>query len=981
MDWNKILKRIDENRWMIEKSYKPGMRVDGIIYANDALMKLLEKEEAVQQVANVAFLPGIVKYSLAMPDIHWGYGFPIGGVAAMREADGVISPGGIGYDINCLSGDSQVLHSLGYSLPIKDFGKIYLNERIRCFDFKGENLEDTSIVYFLKRFSKSKVYKITTSTGLTLTATEDHPFYTKDGMVPVGKINKGQDVAVYPFKGVPFEKPSDEVVVDEDKIKKAQILNQLKRRNLLPLKYDSDKLPYLIKIMGYVFGDGNIHFTKKKGKGITSFYGKPEDLEEIRNDIASIGYKPSRVYSRGRSHKLKTLYADYEFNTVETSFSVRSSSFAVLLAVLGAPVGNKAEQNYNIPEFLFNAPLWQKRLFLASFFGALLSTPKTMKGHGYNFYCNILSLNKKEKYAKSGREFLSKIASLLKEFDVNINKVSQRFGYVNKNKIKSYCLRLIISAKPEDLINLYSKIGFEYNKRRRFFANAAVQFLKIKQLIIEEREEIALKACQLKEKTGVGARSIYEQVNSPWVNLRFIERSIYEGRKTSSRISCDFISFDKFIKDYTEGLGQAGMVWDKIISKEEIKFNDYVYDFTVKHKHHNFIANNFVVSNCGVRLLRTNLKRDELKEKLKPLIDQIFNDVPCGVGREGRVPVKNPQELKKVLKEGANWAVQHGYGLAEDLICTESGGCMGEADPDKVSQEAVKRGINQLGTLGAGNHFLEVQEVSEIYDEKTACAFGIFKGQITILIHCGSRGLGHQVCTDYLRVMGRSVGKYGISLPDRQLACAPIKSPEGKDYFSAMCASANFAWTNRQCIVHFVREAFEKVFKTSHESLGIEQVYDVAHNIAKFERHEVDGKNQIVCVHRKGATRAYPAGFAELPDKYRQTGQPVLVPGDMGRCSFLLVGTQGALQQSFASTCHGAGRVMSRHDAKKIIRGRDLESQLAQKGIYVRTASYSTLAEEAPDAYKNVVDVVEVCHNAGISKKVAKMKPLGVVKG
>lgn len=384
--------------------------------------------------------------------------------------------------------------------------------------------------------------------------------------------------------------------------------------------------------------------------------------------------------------------------------------------------------------------------------------------------------------------------------------------------------------------------------------------------------------------------------------------------------------------------------------------------------------------NCGVRLLRTNLKFEDVKEKIKQLTDNIFINIPSGVGKKGLIKL-NKKDLHNVLKKGALWSVENGFGEAADIEFTESSGVMDEAEPSNVSQNSLNRGADQLGTLGSGNHFIEIQVVSDIYDEITAREFGIYKGQLTILIHTGSRGLGHQVCTDYLSLFNRAVIKYAIEIPDRQLACAPINSSEGNDYFSAMASAANFAWANRQVISHYLREAFEKVFKTSYSELGMSLVYDVSHNIAKFETHMISNKKEILCVHRKGATRAFPRGHIELPDRYKNTGQPVLVPGDMGRCSYLMVGAENSLQETFGSSCHGAGRQMSRSQAKKKINGRELEKELNDKGIYIRTESYSGLSEEAPEAYKNVIDIVQVCHNANISRKVAKMKPLGVIKG
>jgi tRNA-splicing ligase RtcB len=316
------------------------------------------------------------------------------------------------------------------------------------------------------------------------------------------------------------------------------------------------------------------------------------------------------------------------------------------------------------------------------------------------------------------------------------------------------------------------------------------------------------------------------------------------------------------------------------------------------------------------------------------------------------------------------------------LDVTEEGGCLTGADPGKISDKAIKRGMPQAGTLGSGNHFLEIQVVKEIFDSHIASIMGITEiGQILVLIHTGSRGFGHQVCTDHLRVMEGAVSKYGIKLPDRQLACAPIKSPEGQDYLAAMACAANYAWANRQCIAHWVRESFSKVLGKSPENLGMKQIYDVAHNIAKIEEHTIDGRKVKVCVHRKGATRAFPAGHKDIPRRYEEIGQPVLVPGDMGRCSFIAVGTEKAMKESFGSTCHGAGRVLSRGAAKRSIRGADVIRELESRGIIVKTESVSALAEEASQAYKDVTEVIDVVHQAGISRKVAMAIPMGVIKG
>jgi tRNA-splicing ligase RtcB len=385
--------------------------------------------------------------------------------------------------------------------------------------------------------------------------------------------------------------------------------------------------------------------------------------------------------------------------------------------------------------------------------------------------------------------------------------------------------------------------------------------------------------------------------------------------------------------------------------------------------------------NCGTRLIRTDLTEEEVRPKLRELVNQIFRDVPSGVGSEGliRVAIK---EMDQVLIKGARWAVENGYGWPEDLETIEGGGALPGANPEKVSRRAKERGAPQLGTLGSGNHFLEIQVIDHIYDPEKAAVMGIYQeGQVVVFVHCGSRGLGHQTCEDYLEVMEESIKRYNIHLPDRQLACAPIRSQEGQDYLGAMTAAANFAFCNRQLITHWVREAFARVLGRSPRDMGMQLVYDVAHNIAKVERHRVDGKEMTLCVHRKGATRAFPPGHPDVPAKYREIGQPVLVPGDMGRYSFLLVGTHKAMAETWGSTCHGAGRVQSRAAAKRMLRGVDIARKLEERGIIVRAQNRALLAEEASEAYKDVADVVEVLHEAGISLKVARMRPIGVVKG
>jgi len=381
--------------------------------------------------------------------------------------------------------------------------------------------------------------------------------------------------------------------------------------------------------------------------------------------------------------------------------------------------------------------------------------------------------------------------------------------------------------------------------------------------------------------------------------------------------------------------------------------------------------------NCGVRLLRTSLSEADVRARLRDLVNQVFRDVPCGTGGEGPLRIDQKQ-LEAVLVQGAQWMVENGYGDQRDAELCEENGKLEGADPGKVSQKAKQRGRPQLGTLGSGNHFLEVQYVEQIHDAEAARAMGLELGQAVVLVHCGSRGLGHQVCTDYLAEMGAAMKRYNITLPDRQLACVPIQSPEGQAYLAAMRASANFAWANRQAILHFLRGSFRRIFGAD---TGLSLIYDVCHNIAKRERHEVEGKKRDVLVHRKGATRAFPPGHREVPAIYRHIGQPVLIPGSMGTASWVLVGAEGAMRETFGSVCHGAGRLMSRTAARKGRDAREVQKRLEEQGILVRADSRDGILEEIPEAYKNVDEVIEVVHQAGLARKVARCRPIGVIKG
>jgi tRNA-splicing ligase RtcB len=385
--------------------------------------------------------------------------------------------------------------------------------------------------------------------------------------------------------------------------------------------------------------------------------------------------------------------------------------------------------------------------------------------------------------------------------------------------------------------------------------------------------------------------------------------------------------------------------------------------------------------NCGVRLVKTGLVYEQIKAKLARIVETLFSLIPSGVGSEGAIPKLSKQDEKRLLRDGARWAVSEGYGREEDLDHMEEGGRLATADAELVSDRALERGLKQVGTLGSGNHFLEIGRVEEIYFQRAADTLGLFLDQLVILIHTGSRGLGYQTCEDSLKVMNQAMSKYDIALPDRQLACTPVQSPEGEDYLGAMAAAANYAWANRQVIMSQAEKAFTRALNISPKELGFSLIYDVCHNIAKIEDHVVDGKKRRLCVHRKGATRAFAPGHPQIPAAYQEIGQPVLIPGDMGRYSYLLVGTKTAMEKTFGSTCHGAGRVMSRAQSRKQSRGINIDQEMERRGVIARYQGRATMAEEMPHAYKDVADVVATMDQAGVSKPVARFRPVGVIKG
>jgi len=985
--------KINDYLWEIPKSFRSDMRVPARIYVSEKMLEDVESE-ALNQLINVASLPGIVKHSLAMPDIHTGYGFVIGGVAATKYPDGAISPGGIGFDQNCLPPNAKILLENGTFVSIKELERNWPSQKVQCLNFEKRNLENVKLIRFFKQYNNPFIYRIITSSQEKIEATKDHPIQTKEGMKEVRSLKEGEYVLLYPFKGVEYQKPSSKVILKEEDFIKVlkklgktergnviiQVLNKIKFCNLLPLTYDHPSLPYVLKLMGYIFGDGCISISKSSAQ--IQFYGEREDLEEIKKDLEKIGFR-SFIYSRKRNYSFTNSYnKTYKFSRVENCLRSNSFALATLLIALGTPYGLKTSKFYRVPKWIFKAPLWQKRLFLAAFFGAELSKPKAM--NKYNFYAPQLSVSKKIDLKENGKSFLKDISKLLKEFGVETSSIVEVPGYRYQGKKgKTTAFRLQIKENAKNLIKLFERIGYEYNQEKKKEACLAANYLRRKLKIVKLREKARREIQKLYKGKDCEnlVQKIAKKYNNKYVSVQFLLHSLFKEtrwgvkkKRGKPRVAFDFLSFEEFKKRYS--YGNTGLVFDEIEKIEKLPYSNFVYDFTVNHPSHNFVANSFVVSNCGVRLLKSEYTEKEISPYLDKLATEIQKEVPSGLGR-GRQIKLSIEEINKILEGGVPYLVEKGYGEKEDIENCEHQGKMEMADASCVSEKAKNRGRDQVGTLGSGNHFAEIQKVEEIFDEEVAEIFGLFKNQVVIMIHTGSRGLGHQNCTDYLRILMPIYPKYGIKLPDKELCCVPFNSPEGQRFFKAMSAACNFAWANRHMIAFYVRKAWQKVLG---KNVKLKLLYDVAHNIAKIEEHNVDGEKIKLIVHRKGATRAFPANHPEIPEKYKKVGQPVLIPGTMGTASYVCVGTEKS-KEAFWSVNHGAGRAMSRHKARKTISGQEVIKNLQKRGIIVKCYSLRGLSEEAPVAYKNITEVIDVVERAGLAKKVAKLKPLAVIKG
>lgn len=977
-------KKINDVTWEIPTSFREGMRVPARIIAKEELMKVMDGN-VFQQIANVANLPGIQKYAFCMPDGHFGYGFPIGGVAAFDpEEGGVISPGGVGFDINCLHPDTKILTEYGYYKKIKDFAED-LSDPISFVDLNTKQKREAKAMLFLSKKVDNKILKIKTKFGEEIILSEDHPLYLGERFEVAGNLKEGDKVITHPFVGVEYENEEQIILGEKDFSQiigeRPKIIKELKQRGLLPLTTNSLKFPVLVKLLGFLMGDGWLGVSHPQRRKIEVWslraISEINDLNEIRKDIKKLGYDAN--YIKTSSYASEITQRGVEARKIEGESSqlyINSQSLCLLLYSLGLPKGNKSRIETKIPAWIKEAPLWIKRLYLAGLFGAELTKPLQRKNEPYGFIEPSISQNKINKLERENMNFFLDLINLLSDFGICVNKIYRQKGVVNCYGEETHKLLLKISAKGENLIRLWSTVGYEYCKERQKLSLAAVAYLKYKQRTLQKAKDFVQEAKDMLHG-GMSPKEIYVQATSEGISQAMVRGQLFSEYK-NVRTTQDFIMFTDFLKKYL--VDNSEFIEDEIEDVFEVEYDGYVYDFTMNDENHNFIANNIISHNCGMRLMTTNLTVDEVKPKIKELVDALYQAVPAGVGCKGFVKLTK-EEFKELVKDGGQWCLKNKYATEHDVKHIEDEGKIAGADPSKCSDRAIKRGFDQIGTLGSGNHYLEIQEVRKdcLFDEKAAKAMGITgPGQIVVMVHCGSRGFGHQIGTDYLRKFLDVMPKYGIKILDRELACAPFNSPEGKGYYAAMACAANMAFANRQVITHRIREVFNKIFGKEVE---IKLVYDVAHNIAKLEKHVIDGKEKELVVHRKGATRAFgPKRADDLPDGYKTIGQPVILGGSMETGSYLLVGTDEA-DETFASTAHGAGRTMSRAAAKREVRGDQLQKEMEKRGIYVHGVTMAGLAEEAGKAYKDLEVVVDSLEAAGITKRVVALKPIGNVKG
>jgi tRNA-splicing ligase RtcB len=957
------LEKVRDHVWEIPR--EGDMNVPARVLASDDLLEAIGEDDTLRQLKNATHLPGIAAPALCMPDGHQGYGFPVGGVGAVDARTGCISPGAVGYDINCLSGDAEVLLSHGRHRRIEDLSDRFEDRQARVAD--TDDVVDSDICLFTETTGR-RVHELTTDTGDAIRATRDHPFETPAGMTDLGDVDVGDEVFVHPFAGLPDDDPPEFVVLDGDDFAEADsgLVRRLRNRDLLPLRSTDDAFHRLLKLVGYHTGHGSFD------RGQTVFCGDPDDLETIRRDVAAIGLTPPQICERERRH-------DSEDTDTRPEHTARSDSVALkrLLTRLGAPDGGETDSPVTPPEYLARLADWQQALYLSAFFGAEMSAPDT--AGSTTVRAPSVSHHRPAERAGAGEAFLTDLADLLDGLGVRTTALEAAEAAETTAEAAeitagdAHRRRFDVAADPDNLIRFFTRIGYRYADEKQARGLLAAQYLKRVTRTVEPR---------------AGAEP-----------SRALADGGAEPRATDERGGRS--RPPEAVPEFEEFCDRTTVRDDLAIAAEVVSISERaattVYDIGVTNDAHTFVANGFVVSNCGVRMVRTNLTYDDVHGREEELVDALFEAIPSGLGGGG-VITGTADAVEGALERGVEWAVEAGYGVEGDLTHCEDEGRRPDARPEYVSQKAMDRGRNQMGSLGSGNHFLEVQRVTDVYRPDVADAYGLSEEQIVVLIHCGSRGLGHQTCNDYLRRIEQEHADLLSSLPDKELAAAPAGSALAEEYYGAMGACINFAWVNRQLITHRAREVFGDVFGGDPvDDLGMELLYDVAHNIAKKERHEVgvgpdgrpavgdaavDREDRELYVHRKGATRAFPAGHEAVPAAYRSVGQPVIIPGSMGAGSYVLRGGAESMAASFGSTAHGAGRLMSRTQAKQEFWGGDVKDDLAaEQAIYVKAQSGATVAEEAPGVYKDVDEVVRVSDALGIGDTVARTFPVCNIKG
>jgi len=950
------LRRLDENVYEIPAQGE--MRVPARVYASEPLLEGMREEgRTLTQVRNAATLPGIRKHSLVLPDGHLGYGFPIGGVAATDFEDGVISPGAIGFDINCLSGDTPVLLGFGRRRSIRS-----LTDRVG--DERAVTVADDGPVESEIRLAtedRATVYEVETATGDRIEATADHPFLTPDGMVELGDLGAGDTVYTYPFEGIEDADPPEFVVLGEDDFAEEtrRLVSALRERDLLPLRSTDEAFARLLALVGYHTGHGSFD-----ADGVV-FYGGREGVERISETLHALGFDAA-VYARehepGGENGDGDRDEDGDGNGVGSEHDSRgaraghcvrvgSRALAELLLRLGAPEGPRVESAATVPDSLDRLADWQRALYLSAFFGAAMSAPAAGARGGL---CRLsVSHGRIREHEAAGRTFMHELMEQLDDLGVRTDGLEtvERGGTGARETVR---FRVDLTPDPGNLCRFLTRIGYRYSPEKRREALLAAAYLK--------REN---------RRTGHGSRSTDRGrtvADGGAAPAAAGDRADAANRRPSRPVA----AFEAF-RESTDQLA-SGAVATRIVSITE-RGEKPVYDIGVTHEAHNFVAGGLVVSNCGVRLLRTDLNYDDVRGREEEVVERLYEAVPAGLGKGGYIDVSR-DDLRGILAEGIEWMASRGHARPADVERCEEGGRL-PGDPDAVPTDGIDRGLSQVGSLGSGNHFLEVQRVSDVYDPTVADAYGLREDGVVVMIHSGSRGLGHQTCQEYLREFETEYPDVVEALPDRQLAYAPIHDELAVRYREAMYAAANFAWANRQAMTQAVREVLGALF-----GADAELVYDVCHNVAKEERHAVeDGEERDVLVHRKGATRAFPPGHPEVPAVYRSVGQPVLIPGSMGTHSYVLAGGERSMDLTFGSTAHGAGRLKSRTQAKQDHSAGSLQQSLRGEGVYVRARSNETVAEEAPAAYKNVDEVVRVSDALGIGTQVARMRPVANIKG